>query len=153
EHLYTRRGTFAARVTVSDGTESAQASVTITVEGDGLPAAPDGPDDNDTDPSEGFGATTPGGDGGTLITVTESTETAVAAAFAKAAAGPAVVRFQVPDPIAIHSPLPRLTGAFITIDGNGATLYGQDFARTPGMVDVRGHDVIVKNIRLRNAGD
>ena len=102
---------------------------------------------------ERFGSGTPGGDGGTVIHVTEATEAAVRDAFSKANAGHATVRFDVTDPIAIHQPLPQLSGAFITIDGNGATLYGSGFPRTAGMVDVRGHDVIVKNIRLRNAGD
>ncbi len=153
DHVYTKTGTFTARVTVSDGTQSAQASVTIAVDGNGLPDAPGGPDDNDTDPSEGFGSSTPGGDGGTVIHVTEASEAAVRAAFAKASGGHAIVHFDVAGPIAISEPLPRLTGAFITIDGNGVTLYGSNFPRTPGMVDVRGHDVIVKNIRLRNGGD
>jgi hypothetical protein len=153
EHVYTRHGTFTARVAVTDGVETATAQATITVEGDGLPDAPGGPDDNDADASEGFGANTPGCDGGTVIHVTEATEAAVRVAFAQASGGHAIVRFEVTDPIAIHEPLPRLSGAFITIDGNGATLYGDGFPRTAGMIDVRGHDVIVKNIRLRNAGD
>jgi hypothetical protein len=153
EHVYMQPGTFTARVTATDGVESATASLAITVDGTGLPQAPGGPDDNDADPSEGFGATTPGGEGGTVIHVRDATEAAVRDAFTKANAGHAIVHFDVDKPIAVHSPLPRLTGAFITIDGNGATLYGENFARTPGMVDVRGHDVIVKNIRLRNAGD
>jgi hypothetical protein len=153
EHVYTRRGTFVAKVTASDGAQSAEARITITVEGDDLPDAPGGPSDNDTDASEGFGANTPGGEGGTLIFVTEPTEDAVRAAFNKANGGHAIVRFAVTQPIGIREPLPQLKGAFITIDGNGATLYGDGFPRTPGMVDVRGHDVIVKNIRLRNGGD
>jgi len=153
EHVYTRRGTFVARVTVSDGLQQADASVTITVDGDGLPDAPGGPSDNDADAFQGFGSSTPGGAGGDVIRVTEATEDAVRDAFTKARDGNAIVRFEVPGPIGIHKPLPRLTGDFVTIDGNGVTLYGEDFARTPGMVDVRGHDVIVKNIRLRNGGD
>jgi len=153
EHVYTRAGTFVARVVVSDGADSAAATATISVDGGGISQPPGGPDDNDADVSEGFGATTPGGTGGTVVAVTEASESAVRAAFTKANAGHAVVRFDVAGPIAIHSPLPRLTGAFITIDGNGVTLYGQGFPREAGMVDVRGHDVIVKNIRLRNAGD
>jgi pectate lyase len=153
DHVYTKRGTFVATVTASDGSQSAQAHITITVDGDDLPDSPGGPSDNDADASEGFGATTPGGEGGTLILVTEATEDAVRAAFNKANAGHAIVRFAVADPIAIHEPLPQLKGAFITIDGGGATLYGDNFPRTPGMVDVRGHDVIVKNIHLRNGGD
>lgn len=156
-HVYTREGTFTARVSVSDGTDEANATVTIVVGSGGgggdLPDAPGGPSDNDADPSEGFGARTPGGTGGTLIRVTQATEAAVRAAFAQASGGHSIVRFEVTDPIAIHEPLPRLTGSFITIDGNGATLYGDHFPRTPGMVDVRGHDVIVQNIRLRSGGD
>jgi hypothetical protein len=153
EHVYTRPGMFVARVTVSDGSERTQAAVTVLVGGDGLPEAPGGPADNDADPSEGFGSGTPGGAGGVVIRVTEPTEAAVRAAFAQANAGHAVVRFEVSVPIAIREPLPRLTGAFITIDGNGATLYGDRLPRTAAMVDVRGHDVIVKNLRLRNGGD
>jgi hypothetical protein len=153
EHVYTRPGVFTARVSVSDGVEQADATVTITVGGDGVPDAPGGPSDNDADASEGFGSGTPGGSGGTVIHVTQPTEAAVRAAFAQANAGHAIVHFETTDPIAIQEPLPRLTGSFITIDGNGATLYGDHFPRTPGMVDVRGHDVIVQNIRLRNGGD
>lgn len=153
EHVYTRRGSFTARVVASDGGHTAEATVTIQVDGEGLPDAPGGPDDNDADPSEGFGTTTPGGDGGAVIRVTEATEEAVRAAFTAANAGHAIVRFEVTTPIPIRKALPRLTGAFVTIDGNGATLYGDGFSRTAGMVDVRGHDVVVKDIRLRNAGD
>jgi hypothetical protein len=131
----------------------ADARVTITVEGDDLPDPPGGPGDNDADASEGFGTTTRGGDGGTVIRVTEPTEAAVRAAFTTAARGNAIVRFAVTQPIAITRPLPQLTGAFITIDGQGATLTGVGFPSAAAIVDVRGHDVIVRNIRLRNGGD
>ena len=153
EHVYTLHGTFTARVTVSDGTNQAQAELVITVEGEDLPDAPGGPGDNDADASAGFGARTPGGDGGTVIPVTDPSEAAVRAAFTRANGGRAIVRFEVSDPIAIRRPLPKLTGAFITIDGNGATLYGESFPRTAAILDVRGHDVIVKNLRVRNGGD
>src|SRR5262249_37938516 len=132
EHTYTRNGVFTARVSVSDGQDQADATVTITAGGGGnVPNPPGGPSDNDTDPSEGFGSGTPGGAGGTVIHVTQPTEAAVRAAFAQASGGHAIVRFDVTGPIAIHDPLPRLTGAFITIDGNGVTLYGDHFLRTP----------------------
>ena len=154
EHVYTRRGSFTARVRVSDGTQQADAQVTVTVDGDGLPDAPGGPGDNDADPSAGFGATTPGGAGGSVIQVTEATEAAVRAAFSQANGGHAIVRFEVAGPIAIHAPLPKITGAFVTIDGNGATLYGGAvFPRAKALIEVAGHDVIVKNLRLRNGGD
>jgi hypothetical protein len=153
EHVYTRAGTFTARVTVSDGTDTAEATVAVEVDGDGLPESPGGPGDNDADPSAGFGASTPGGAGGTVITVANATEDAVRAAFTQANAGHAIVRFAVAGPIAIRRPLPKLTGAFITIDGNGATLYGSGFPRNGGLIEAAGNDIIVKDIRLRNAGD
>jgi hypothetical protein len=46
-----------------------------------------------------------------------------------------------------------LTGNFITIEGNGVTLDGSAIGVAQAMVDIRGQDVIVRNMRLRNAGD
>jgi hypothetical protein len=125
---------------------SATASTVITV-GDGVP-----PGGGDGD-AEGFGATTPGGSGSPEIHVTEATDAAVRAAFKTASAGHAVIVFDVPGPIDVRSPLPLLTGSHITIEGNGATLVGKAITRTAAMIDVRGHDVIVRDLRLRNAGD
>lgn len=105
------------------------------------------------EPYEGFGATTPGGEGGAEIHITEATDTAVRNAWKAANAGNRVIVFDVGGPIAIASPLPLLTGNFITIEGNGVTLDGSAINATDAMVDVRGHDVIVRNMRLRNAGD
>jgi hypothetical protein len=53
----------------------------------------------------------------------------------------------------VKSSLPLLTGSHITLEGNGATLVGTALARAAAMIDVRGHDVIVRNFRLRSGGD
>jgi len=102
---------------------------------------------------EGFGASTRGGAGRRAIHVTRATDAAVRAAFAAAAGGNAQIVFDVDGPIAIASPLPRIKGANVTIEGNGATLTGDAIERIYPIVDIRGHDVIVRNLRLRNGGD
>jgi PKD repeat protein len=150
-HTYVTAGTYTARVTVSDGRQTATASVTIAV-GQTLPPPPPPPPPGGGD-AEGFGATTPGGAGGRLIEVVEPTDAAVRRAFSAASAGHAEIVFRTTGPIAIARPLPRLEGAFITVDGNGATLDGTGISFSAPIVDVRGHDVIVRNLRLRNGGD
>lgn len=164
-HTFVVPGRYTATVTVGDGTNTAQASVTIVVNDPADPTPPDDPGTPDpgdpgtppvdpgSDPYEGFGANTPGGTGGSVIHVTEASDAAVRAAFKQAANGHAILTFDVAGPIEILSPLPQLTGAFITVEGNGATLFGPRITRTAAMVDVRGHDVIVRNLRLRNGGD
>ena len=152
-HTYANAGIYTATVTVSDGTTSASASVTITVGDDVPPPAPPPPDAGQDEPFEGFGATTPGGAGGTEIHVTEATEGAVANAFHAARGGHAIIVFDVRGPIVVHNPLPLLDGAFITVEGNGAMIVGSGFSRTAAMIDVRGHDVVVRRLRLRNGGD
>lgn len=162
-HTYTRPGRYTATVTVSDGTNSDTASVTIDVQtadgsdgdggggGDGDDGDPPFVDGNE--PYEGFGANTPGGAGGTEIHVTEPTDAAVRAAFKRASDGRAIIIFDVAGPIAITSSLPQLRGPFVTIEGNGVTLVGTQIPRAAPMIDIRGHDVIARNLRLRSAGD
>jgi pectate lyase len=140
-----------ARVTVSDGTQTGSAAVTVTV-GDPV-APPPPPPSGGGGELEGFGTSTRGGSGGREIHVAQATDAAVREAFKAANAGHATVVFDVAGPIEVTSPLPQITGSFITIDGRGVTLVGTAISRTAAMVDVRGHDVIVKNMRLRNAGD
>jgi len=156
EHEYLNDGIYEARVTVRAGDKTTTASVTIRV-GENVeeppPPPPGGPDDNDADPLQGFGAQTPGGTGGRFITVTAPTEEAVADAFDEANRGNAIVVLPRDAMIAVKKALPTLKGAFITIDGNGATLYGVGFPVTKPVLEVRGHDVIVKNLRIRNGGD
>jgi hypothetical protein len=151
EHEYVAAGTYDATVAITDGMALATAKVRITV-ASSLPDAPGGPGDNETDPVEGFGATTPGGEGERVIVVREPTESAVRAAFSDAREGYATVRFETTVPIEVRRSLPRLDGEFITVDGNGATLFAPAGAYV-NLIDVRGHDVIVKNIRLRGGYD
>ena len=101
---------------------------------------------------EGFGAATPGGAGGQEIHVVEATETAVRAALKAADAGHKIVVFDVGGPITIGSSL-LVNGDFVTIEGNGVTLDGTPLGGTEALLDVRGHDIIVRNMRLRNGGD
>ncbi len=152
-HQYLNAGTYVARLTVTGTGGTASKDVTIVVGDDVLPPPPpDGPTDPHTDKVEGFGATTPGGEGGRVITVTEPTENAVRAAIEAANAGNAVIEFKTTQPIEITRSLPRLEGSFVTVEGNGATLYGAK-GKIPNLLDVRGHDVIVRNIRLRGGAD
>jgi hypothetical protein len=87
-----------------------------------------------------------------VVHVTQATDAAVRAAFRAADAGHHIVVFDVPGPIAIKSPL-TLKGNFVTVEGNGVTLEGSAIKATAALLDVRGHDVIVRNMRLRNGGD
>ncbi len=161
-HRYASAGAFTARVTVSDGAQRATASLTIVV-GDGGPASSAAPtpqptaappsDGGGDEPLEGFGATTRGGEGGRTIRITEPTDAAVRAAFKNAASGSAVIVFEVAGPIPIDSPLPILSGNYLTVEGNGVSLVGTYGNPSAALVDVRGHDVIVRNMRLRNGGD
>src|SRR5581483_2325710 len=154
DHRYAAPGVYTATVTARDGTHAATASVVVRVGTVSTPPpSPPAGGSGDAEPYEGFGASTPGGAGGREIAVTEATDAAVRAAFEQANAGHAVVVFRVTQPIAVKSPLPQLTGSFITIEGNGATLLGDALYRAAPIVDVRGHDVIVRNLRLRNGGD
>ncbi|HEV7734946.1 MAG TPA: FG-GAP-like repeat-containing protein [Candidatus Binatia bacterium] len=152
DHTYVTAGTFVARVSVSDGTSSASASVTITVGTVEPPPPPPPPDDGDA--LQGFGASTPGGAGGRSIPVREATEAAVRDAFERAnAGGRATVVFEVTGPIEITRPLPALTAPFLTIEGGGATLYGPRVGMLAPILEILGHDVIVRDLRVRNGGD
>lgn len=107
-----------------------------------------------SEPFEGFGATTKGGAGGRVIRIREATEAAVRRAFQDAAReGRAIIRFEVDAPIAIGHALPHLTAPHVTIEGGGATLDGSAIGNGPALVDVRTHDVIVRDLRLRNGYD
>jgi hypothetical protein len=150
EHVYDTAGVYRARVTVTAGGKRASAEVTITVGDDSPLERPDGPPD--AEPSEGFGSSTPGGEGGRVLRVREPTEEAVRAAFTAAKSGHAIIRFETTEPIRITTHLPQLEGDFVTVEGNGATLYvgGGGYAN---LIEVNGHDVIVRDIRLRDGYD
>jgi len=152
EHVYDRAGVYRARVTVRAGGKQDSAEVTITVEDGSPPPPPGGPSDNDADPFEGFGSATRGGEGGRVLRIQEPTEAAVRAAFTAAKTGHAIIRFETTEPIPVTSHLPALQGDFITVEGNGATLY-VPAGGYANLIEVNGHDVIVRNIRLRNGYD
>ncbi|MEO6029468.1 MAG: FG-GAP-like repeat-containing protein [Candidatus Binatia bacterium] len=151
DHIYAGAGSYVARVIVTDGVTSASATVTITVGGSTPPSPPAGGGDGNTDALEGFGATTPGGAGGRVIHVTEATDAAVQAAFKAAKTGHAIIVFDVTGPITIETSL-TIASSFVTIEGNGATLLGHKLGWQPTL-EVSGHDVIVRNLRLRNGSD
>ncbi len=157
-HAYTAPGRYVATVTVADAAHQATASAAIVVTAPSAPppgAPPPPPPASGIDDGtlEGFGASTPGGAGGRRIHVRDATERAVRAAFRDASAGGAVVVFDVPGPITVTSRLPALSGAFVTIEGNGATLVGGGIPSADPVLEVTGHDVIVRDLRIRNGGD
>jgi hypothetical protein len=149
-HDYAAAGTYVARGVVTDGVTSASASVTITV-GSTTPAPPAGGGDGNSDRLEGFGAATPGGAGGRVGHVTEATDAALQAAFKAAKSGNAIIVFDVTGPFTVGTSL-TAPGPFVTIEGNGATLLGHKLGWQPTL-EVTGHDVIVRNLRLRNGSD
>ena len=157
-HVYRGAGRYTAKVTVSDAARRATATATSVVGSESPP--PDGPPpvpppggDVDNGALQGFGAATSGGQGGPVIHVAAATDGAVRAAFEAARTGGAIVVFDVAGPIVVTSPLPALGGAFITIEGNGVTLIGNGIPIAAPLLEVTGHDVIVRNLRARNGGD
>jgi hypothetical protein len=156
-HTYGHSGHYNARVTVDDGVATATATVAIVVGDDPPPPPPPPPGGgNVSQPLEGFGAQTRGGAGGNVVHVSDATDAAVRHAFevANHASGPTIIDFDVPGPITIDSPI-LVTANNLTVEGNAATLVassglGETVAAT---LQFAGHDVIVRNIRLRNGGD
>ncbi|HXJ34028.1 MAG TPA: hypothetical protein VMS22_08285 [Candidatus Eisenbacteria bacterium] len=67
--------------------------------------------------------------------------------------GHVTIRFAVSAPIAIVRPLPYLTAPFVTVEGNGGTLDGSNLAKDVALLDIRTHDVVVRDLRLRNGYD
>jgi PKD repeat protein len=149
-HVYAAPGAYTARVTVSDGATAAAGTIAITVGGT-PPPPPAGGGDGNADRLEGFGASTPGGAGGRVIHVTEATDAALQAAFKAAKSGNAIIVFDVTGPFTVGTSL-TVPGPFVTIEGNGATLLGHKLGWQP-ILEVTGHDVIVRNLRLRNGSD
>jgi hypothetical protein len=106
------------------------------------------------EPLEGFGSATAGGAGGRVIVVREASEAAIRHAFEDASrSGNAIIRFEVEGPIGITRPTLRLTAPNVTIEGGGATLEGSGLEFDGPLIDVRTHDVIVRDLRLRNGYD
>lgn len=106
------------------------------------------------EPLQGFGSATKGGAGGREVWVTEPTSEALRTAIRDVNnGGDAILRFDVHAPIMITHPMPYLTAPHVTIDGRGATLDGSQLRNEVALLDVRTHDVIVRDLRLRNGYD
>lgn len=106
------------------------------------------------EPLEGFGSATRGGAGGREVWVTEPTTERLREAIRDInKTGDAILRFDVHEPIMITRPLPHVTAPNVTIDGRGATLDGSDLRDEVALLDIRTHDVIVRDLRLRNGYD
>jgi hypothetical protein len=108
----------------------------------------------DEEPLQGFGSATKGGAGGREVWVTEPTSDSLRAAIRDVnETGNAILRFAVHEPIMITRPMPYFTAPYVTIDGRGATIDGSDLRNEVALLDVRTHDVIVRDLRLRNGYD
>lgn len=121
---------------------------------DSLPAPiPSASPTADADRS-GFGSGTIGGQGGRRILVTDVTEEGFRRALDDAnRTGRAHIEFSKPGLIRLLQPLPRLTAPWVTLDGNGVTLDGTQLIKSVGLLDIRTHDVVIRNFRLRNGYD
>jgi subtilase family serine protease len=102
-------------------------------------------------PHEGFGASTPGGSGGSIVHVTTLDDSGPGSLREAVSQGNRTIVFDVGGTIPLTSAI-FVTGAFITIEGStapspGITLEG-------GALVIRGsqgaHDIIVRGIRVRN---
>ena len=101
---------------------------------------------------QGFGATTPGGAGSTVVHVTNLNDSGPGSLREALSQGNRTVVFDVSGDIVLQDYL-YVRGAFITIDGFTAPAPGITL-RNRGLV-IRGsrgaHDVIVRGIRVRNS--
>jgi hypothetical protein len=86
--------------------------------------------------------------------VEEPSEAGVKLALQRAnKTGGVIIRFPENAMIDVHGMLPRLTASNVTIEGNGATLDGVAMVKEVALIDIRNHDVVVRNLRLRNGYD
>ena len=102
---------------------------------------------------QGFGTTTPGGSGGTVVRVTNLNDSGPGSFRDAVSKGNRTVVFDVGGEILVANKYIEVLGAFLTIDGSTAT--------SPGITLKNGglrlwgkkgaHDVIVREIRIRNA--
>jgi pectate lyase len=109
-------------------------------------------------PFEGFGAGTPGGEGGEVYQVTSLADDGPGT-FRDAVSGSnRIIEFTVGGAIELESQV-RITGHHITIDGStapnpGITILPANSGVTSSLVDLRGcNDVIVRHLRICDAPD
>jgi len=96
----------------------------------------------------GWAAQTPGGRGGTIIRVTNLRASGPGSFRAAVEAhGPRIVVFEVGGVIDLGLTTLTITEPFLTIAGQTAPSPGITIIR--GGIDVRGHDVIIRHIRIR----
>lgn len=101
---------------------------------------------------EGFGATTPGGEGGEVVHVTSLNDSGPGSLREAVSQGHRIVIFDVAGEIVLSNYV-YVGGPFITIDGSTAPAPGITL-RNRGLI-IRGsrgaHDVIVRGIRVRDS--
>jgi len=100
----------------------------------------------------GWGATTPGGRGGRIIRVTNlDTDGPGSLKDAIEQKGPRIVVFEVGGVIDLHRSVLKVREPYLTIAGQTAPSPGITLIK--GGMDVHGHDVIVRHIRIRAGAD
>lgn len=100
----------------------------------------------------GWGATTPGGRGGRIIRVTTlDADGPGSLKEAIEAKGPRIVVFEVGGVIDLHRSVLKVYEPYLTIAGQTAPSPGVTIIR--GGMDVHGHDVVVRHIRIRTGAD
>lgn len=100
----------------------------------------------------GWGAQTPGGRGGRIIRVTNlNADGPGSFRAAVEAKGPRIVVFEVAGVIDLGRTELKIKEPFLTIAGQTAPSPGITFIR--GGLDVRGHDVILRHVRVRTGVD
>jgi hypothetical protein len=102
--------------------------------------------------AQGWAAVTPGGRGGRIIRVTnlnaDGPGSFKEAALAK---GPRIIVFEVGGVIDMKRTTLTITEPYLTIAGQTAPSPGITFIR--GGIDVKGHDIIIRHIRIRPGVD
>lgn len=100
----------------------------------------------------GWAATTPGGRGGRIIRVTTlAAEGPGSLREAIEAKGPRIVVFEVGGVIDLHRSVLEVREPFLTIAGQTAPSPGITIIK--GGLDVHGHDVVIRHIRVRVGAD
>ena len=109
-------------------------------------------------PLEGFGASTPGGSGGSPYCVTSLADSGPGTLRDALSASNRNISFSVSGTIALTSTI-RVSGHHITLDGStapgsGITVTAASSAVTSALIEVKqGHDVIIRHIRITDAPD
>jgi pectate lyase len=109
-------------------------------------------------PLEGFGATTPGGNGGTVYEVTSLADSGPGTLRDAVSSPNRMVTFAVGGTIELATSL-RVSTHHITIDGStapspGITITAASPGVTGALLDLKAcHDVIVRHLRIRDAPD